>query len=751
MRTLYFSGVFILLLLGSAKIRAQECGTEMLHRSLMEHDPEYAKAFLERAKAWADHAMSKNRSAQKVIGSGKNAIYEIPVIFHVMHRGEPVGSLYNPSDTQLLSLLDYVNKAFAATWPTYPDTINGGARARIRFVPALRDPNCKPINGIHRFDASVIPKYAQYGVTPDQNNPGNGIRYRDMVKYVLWPMDDYYNIFIVHEVEDLGSVVGAFAFYPGPIYDGTVMEAKYAKAGEMVLVHELGHAFDLRHTFEGDNNDLVCPPDNNCLIDGDGICDTEPHKRSYIGCYNEINPCTGKPGNFVGRNFMSYSRICNDRFTREQVDRMEFVVGNSTERVHLLHSDAVLPPLNIVLPDCIPDNSNYDTANATFAGFSTLDIGNIYSYDFNNTSYRYSVYSGLSCKANTVLYAGRTYTMKVTSVSPLQHIRTYIDYNNDGKFQEPQELVAYDTVQSGVYTDNIYIPFTGVVMCKYLRLRIVTERASEPAPNTCTNVKMGQVKDYAVYISPPPQGHISIKQTAGINPTCVDSLIAFTATVMGGSPGYKILWDVNYKKTIGGPVFSYTDHFKYSTAQAVLLSENHVCKGSIDSVFSNIDTIYHIQPNKPPYISKHGDTIVSDVYPVHWYHVDSGLVTANANTGILPVWTGNYYAVDVRTGCPSTPSNYVFSYPVSVQEQTDDIATILFPNPATGRCTFVAGSNKSFTKILVTNSVGQVAAQHNEFSGRIQLDVTQWQAGLYIATVTYSNGQQEKYKLVVAR
>src|SRR6187399_1997474 len=57
-----------------------------------------------------------------------------------------------------------------------------------------------------------------------------------------------------------------------------------------VILHELGHYFNLRHTWEGNS----CKNEN-CLIDGDGVCDTPPDFD--INIYAS-NPCLqGMPVN----------------------------------------------------------------------------------------------------------------------------------------------------------------------------------------------------------------------------------------------------------------------------------------------------------------------------------------------------------------------------------------------------------------------------------------------------------------------
>jgi hypothetical protein len=85
------------------------------------------------------------------------------------------------------------------------------------------------------------------------------------------------------------------------------------------LPHEVGHGFFLYHTFNGDGGNVSCPIDTDCLIDGDRVCDTPPHKQGDCGT---TNPCstTGVWDN-SRYNFMSYCPLVN-RFTQGQKDRI---------------------------------------------------------------------------------------------------------------------------------------------------------------------------------------------------------------------------------------------------------------------------------------------------------------------------------------------------------------------------------------------------------------------------------------------
>ncbi|NOT50615.1 MAG: T9SS type A sorting domain-containing protein [Chitinophagaceae bacterium] len=249
-------------------------------------------------------------------------IYKIPVVVHVLHLRNPVGSQANPAEATIIETLDYLNKSFRAQWTGYPDTLNGGIDIRIEFVLATGDRNGKPFNGIDRIDAS-----------------GN-IGYRDSAKIgreillsTMWDKFRYFNIWIVYAISGGG---GGFAAWPEPAnapifnYEGAVLTAAIFKPGNPIVVHEVGHYLGLHHTWHPAFGATACPVNNDCNNDGDLICDTEPHSEK-ISCdrIGTINPCTGQPYGNTLRNFMSYSlSSCFDRFTRMQKKRMREMISS---------------------------------------------------------------------------------------------------------------------------------------------------------------------------------------------------------------------------------------------------------------------------------------------------------------------------------------------------------------------------------------------------------------------------------------
>ncbi len=102
------------------------------------------------------------------------------------------------------------------------------------------------------------------------------------------------------------------------------------------LSHELGHWFDLLHTHDG-GDELV--DGSNCKTTGDFCCDTpaDPNLSTrldsnckYIGTVVDAN---GDRYNPDTRNLLSYAGSCRNRFSNDQIMRMQSAfIGMQTDR-----------------------------------------------------------------------------------------------------------------------------------------------------------------------------------------------------------------------------------------------------------------------------------------------------------------------------------------------------------------------------------------------------------------------------------
>jgi len=254
----------------------------------------------------------------------------IPLVVHIIHLGEPVGTGSNISDAQVQQAIDGLNDAWA--------NISGnGTPLGLTFQLATRDPNGNTTNGITRTNGSTVAGYSANGLS---HSGSMGASENDIKNLVRWNQTNYYNIWVVYNIN--GSAAG-YAYYPQTNTfpnDGTVLEVAYMTYTATVLAHELGHAFNLAHTFAGDA--AGCPANADCTVDGDGVCDTPPHRQADCGA---TNPCPGG-GTWNNSRFNIMSYCSGDRFTAGQRDRVQIAL-RTTSRKTLAQSSSLVPVNNL--------------------------------------------------------------------------------------------------------------------------------------------------------------------------------------------------------------------------------------------------------------------------------------------------------------------------------------------------------------------------------------------------------------------
>jgi hypothetical protein len=83
--------LFALLVLQQVTRAQYNCGTDEIHRKLLEQNPEYKKAVeLQRTK-WQQYNKAKASGlARPLVAQGE--ILEIPIVIHVVHSGQPYGT-----------------------------------------------------------------------------------------------------------------------------------------------------------------------------------------------------------------------------------------------------------------------------------------------------------------------------------------------------------------------------------------------------------------------------------------------------------------------------------------------------------------------------------------------------------------------------------------------------------------------------------------------------------------------------------
>ncbi len=102
----------------------------------------------------------------------------------------------------------------------------------------------------------------------------------------------------------------------------------------------------------------------------------------------------------------------------------------------------------------------------------------------------------------TKLIIGTTYTISGTlGASPDDHIRVWIDYNNDGIFDNSTELI-YDSgnISTNTFSDTSNIPLTATLGVHRMRVRLVYNYLTPIAFDACSNYSYGCTNDYIVNV-----------------------------------------------------------------------------------------------------------------------------------------------------------------------------------------------------------------------------------------------------------
>jgi hypothetical protein len=167
------------------------CGTMDKHKALIGTSSEYRLKY--------DEALEKSkRKAASRESSSQGLVFKVPVVVHIMHLGEPIGTGSNISDDQVHSAISSMNDAYRKKTGSIYD--GNGVDMEIEFCLAQKDPMGNPSSGIVRVNASATAGYNTNGITDP-----NEITIKALSK---WPHNRYYNIWIVSEIDGNNGLSG---------------------------------------------------------------------------------------------------------------------------------------------------------------------------------------------------------------------------------------------------------------------------------------------------------------------------------------------------------------------------------------------------------------------------------------------------------------------------------------------------------------------------------------------------------------
>ena len=263
-------------------------------------------------------------------------VYRIPVVVHVVHNGESVGTGPNISEAQVQSQIEVLNEDFRKQEGTNGFNADG-VDTQIEFYLAETDPEGNRLTepGIHRFNGGLPIWPTGFASTVD-----------NLLKpATIWDPSRYFNIWTVNFGGFVGRNLLGYAQFPSESdlpgleedggaaeTDGVVVGYKYFGSAEKgnfpnlnetynlgrTCTHEVGHWLGLRHIWG----------DGGCLEDD--FCEDTPRSdepnytctaRSSCGSLDMIE------------NYMDYTEDqCMNTFTQNQKERMIQVLLNSPRR-----------------------------------------------------------------------------------------------------------------------------------------------------------------------------------------------------------------------------------------------------------------------------------------------------------------------------------------------------------------------------------------------------------------------------------
>jgi gliding motility-associated-like protein len=268
----------------------------------------------------------KALSSDQVPGQNQRLKYQLPLVLHVISPpGSSVGSKFNPDNSVILRGMEMLNDIFSNSGDF---NVPNGIDSEIAFCLAQKRPDGSAFNGINRIESQLVNGNLC-------NEPSTSILDDAAIKNLgSWDCCTYINVYLVTKLNDgFGCGLLGYATFPGlncDAIDGIVVEsATWSDPYAMkIMAHEVGHFLGLYHTFQG-----ACRNDD-CLTDGDRVCDTPPDAGRFTNCPD--NTCTtdanaGFPNPFTSdvddptENFMDYS-LCFERFSPGQISRMHSVI-----------------------------------------------------------------------------------------------------------------------------------------------------------------------------------------------------------------------------------------------------------------------------------------------------------------------------------------------------------------------------------------------------------------------------------------
>lgn len=677
----------LLLLLFTATLHAQigtstiePCGSETIHDQRMHTDSVYAKKMNQFEAAMK---RSANRNATT------DAVLIIPVVVHIMHKGEAIGVGTNISDQAVYNKLKALNDNYRKTLGT--DGYRNGVDTGIEFDLAVRDPNGLCTSGIERIDMTGNAPYMNNGVNYGSTN---GISQNNLKAISSWDTSLYYNIYMVSEFDNNNGGNGTqgvadFASGHGLPGDGAVVLANPTSTNTSLgntETHELGHSLNLYHTFEGDGNfSTICPSATGCGPGvGDCCNDTQPHKRSTFSCnMTGTNDCDNNSLNsLIATNYMNYT-VCMDMFTEDQKNRMRNTL--TTIRGSFLKENG-----NMSLMPTGSPTANYSASAQTICAGESIkfyDRSSCIANSYSNTSIDDSI------SFHWVFTNGAT-TITSTTQNPV------LQFVESGNYTLSYTVTNAFGTHTSTFPNAITVNDSPVVSC------------------TPTSNFIGQ-SGYSIYNV--VFNTISNHTQQGISQGYQDYSCTHN-TVVNANSGYYLELMASSYTFLGATLYSaaYIDYNNNATFEPT----EKIFEGTLAPGASNYNYTSFVNiPDSAVLNTFLRMRIIGSTTPI-----TDDLMNCNSSYDMGDV---EDYGVKIIN-------------PLANSDFTKD-AIVLFPNPVQDHLS--VESPMAIDRIQIYSNVGRLLLDDHYTEKKVTLDVSHFSKGVYFVAA-FSEGKQQYFKII---
>ncbi|MBS1637933.1 MAG: T9SS type A sorting domain-containing protein [Bacteroidetes bacterium] len=322
-------------------------------------------------EAWISQQLKKDEAFANVKKT-TTTLYTIPVIFHIIHSGQSVGSGYNISQAQINSQLTILNQDYSktntdfSTWVTQSSFVSAGADCQIQFCMAKVSPTGTVLAepGIERI--STVAK--GWTAPPYSSPPASNYIENTIKPGSSWDPTKYLNIWILAfndgtlgyaqfptvpstSTPTIGDMygMGGAANTDGVVFDYSAVGNTGAAAAPYnkgrTASHEIGHWLGLYHIW-GD--------DNGACTGSDNVADTPNQADASSSCPTtsgavKTDACSATSPGYMYQNYMDYTEDkCLVMFTNGQKARMMACMQNCTRRTSLATSTVCALPTDVI-------------------------------------------------------------------------------------------------------------------------------------------------------------------------------------------------------------------------------------------------------------------------------------------------------------------------------------------------------------------------------------------------------------------